>query len=221
MSLDQKDFLLSASNYDIPEAIEESSGLQVGDNLIRSILLTTDLSFIQSLNADSIMAVHPFEKSAQLDKVIVDFSNRPVFCDIGGGLLYERKTVEAAKKSFNAGAAAVVISKPTPAEVISNIRSEIDGPIIYTVMFDAESIPELSSAGVDIFNVATGEHTAETVSYISSLVPEMPIMASGGPHDSTIRETIRSGANAIVFNPPTATEILRSFFDEYRDQRSQ
>ncbi|MDZ7807677.1 MAG: hypothetical protein U5K71_11245 [Gracilimonas sp.] len=34
MRLDQKDFLLSASNYNIQKAIEESVGLQVGANAI-------------------------------------------------------------------------------------------------------------------------------------------------------------------------------------------
>jgi hypothetical protein len=217
MSIDQKDYLLSASNYEIPNAIDECSGIHIGEHLIRSVLLTTDLAFINSLQADSVMAVHPFDKSSHMDEVIIDFSVNPVFCDIGGGLLHEHEATEAAKRSLDVGASAVVISKPTPAEVIRNIRSEIDGSLIYTVMFEAEPVKDLAEAGVDIFNVATGEFTAESVSLIRNLLPEIPIMASGGPHNSTIRETIRAGTDAIVFNPPTATEMMRAVFEGFRN----
>jgi len=217
MNLDQKDYLLSASNYEIPSAIEESSGILIGDRLIRSVLLTTDLAFISSFEADSVMAVHPFDKLSHMDEVIIDFSNKPVFCDIGGGLLNGHEVTQAAKRSIEVGASAVVISKPTPFEIVNNMRSEIDGLLIYTVMFESEPVKELAESGVDIFNVATGEYTAETVSQIRSLIPDKPIMASGGPHDSTIRETIRAGADAIVFNPPTATEMMRAVFEGFRN----
>lgn len=219
MSIDQKDYLLSASNYQIPNAIDECSGLEIGERLIRSVLLTTDLAFINSFQADSVMAVHPFDKSSRLDEVIIDFSDKPVFCDIGGGLLREHEATKAAKKSLDVGASAVVISKPTPAEVIRNINSQINGLLIYTVMFNAEPAKDLAEAGVDIFNVATGEFTAESVSLIRNLLPEIPIMASGGPHNSTIRETIRAGADAIVFNPPTATEMMRAVFEGFRNNK--
>lgn len=217
MSLDQKDYLLSASNYEIPGAIEESSGILIGDHLIRSVLLTTDLAFISSFEADSVMAVHPFDKISHMDEVIIDFSNRPVFCDIGGGLLHSHEVSEAAKRSLKVGASAVVISKPTPVDVIKNMRTEIDGLLIYTVMFESEPVKELAETGVDIFNVATGEYTADTVGQIRSIIPDTPIMASGGPHNSTIRETIRAGADAIVFNPPTATEMMRAVFEGFRN----
>lgn len=217
MSLDQKDYLLSASNYEIPNAIKECSGIEIGEHQIQSVLLTTDLAFINSLQADSVMAVHPFEKLSHLDEVIIDFSDKPVFCDIGGGLLHEHEATEAAKRSLEVGASAVVISKPTPPEVIRNIRLEIDGSLIYTVMFEAEPVKDLAEAGVDIFNVVTGEFTADSVSFIRNMLPKIPIMASGGPHNSTIRETIRAGADTIVFNPPTATEMLRAMFEGFRN----
>lgn len=217
MSLEQKDYLLSASNYEIPNALEESNGIHIGEHLIRSVLLTTDLAFIKNLKADSVMAVHPFDKSTDMDEVIIKFSANPVFCDIGGGLLHEFEATRAAKRSLEVGASAVVISKPTPAEVIRNIRSEIGGLLIYTVMFEDEPVEDLVKAGVDIFNVATGEFTSESVRLIRNFLPEIPIMASGGPHNSTIRETIRAGADAIVFNPPTATEMMRAVFEGFRN----
>ena len=219
MNLEKQDFLLSANKFHIPEAIAESSGIQIGDTLVHSVLLSTDLAYIQNLDADSIMTVNPFSKSTELDQVIVDFVSKPVFCDIGGGLLREQQTIDLARGAFSVGAAGVVITKPTAPEIIENIRSEINGPLIYTVMFDAEPVQDLVAAGVDILNISTGEMTVDSVAEIREMFPKMPMMANGGPHDSEIRETIKAGADAIVFNPPTATEILRTVFDEYRSQR--
>jgi|ABEF01.1.fsa_nt_gi hypothetical protein len=217
MSFQQQDYLLSANKYKIPESINESSGIALGENLVKSVLLSTDLSYIQNLSADAIMTVHPFDKSNKLDQVIIEFSQKPVICDIGGGLLSEERSIRLATGAFEAGASALVITKPTPPEIVARIRSEIDGPLVYTVMFEAEDIKGLHQAGVDIFNISTGEFTPETVASVRELVPDSVIMANGGPHDSTIRATIETGAEAIVFNPPTATEILRSIFDNYRN----
>lgn len=217
MSLEQQDYLLSANKYSIPKSIEESPGITLGGSLIKSVLLSTDLSFIQNLSADAIMIINPFEKSNELDRVVIEFAGRPVICDIGGGLLREERSIRLAKGAFEAGASAIVITKPTPPAIVARIKDEIDGPLIYTVMFEAEDIGALHQAGVDIFNVSTGEYTAETVANIRELLPNSVIMANGGPHDSTIKATVEMGAEAIVFNPPTATEMLRSIFDNYRN----
>jgi len=219
MSFIKQDFLLSANKFDIPKSIDQSPGISLKGETIKSVLLSTDLSFIQNLSADAIMIVNPFEKSNELDRFIIDFAKRPVICDVGGGLFREDRAIQLALGAFEAGAAAVVLTKPTPPEMVARIRNEIEGPLVYTVMFDAEDFEALSDAGVDIFNISTGEFTSQTVSKVRKLIPETSIMANGGPYDSTIRETIESGAESIVFNPPTATEILRSVFDEYRNNK--
>lgn len=217
MSLQKQDYLLSANKFHIPRSIEYSPGLLLGEKRIKSVLLSTDLSFIQNLSADAIMIVNPFDKSNELDRVIIDFARRPVICDIGGGLLGEERSIRLATGALEAGASAVVLTKPTPPEIVARIRDEIDAPLVYTVMFDGEDIKALYQAGVDIFNISTGEFTPETVENVRELVPNSVIMANGGPHDSTIKATVEMGAEAIVFNPPTATEVLRSIFDEYRN----
>lgn len=217
MSLKQQDYLLSANKFQIPNIIEESPGIMLGEDWVKSVLLSTDLSFIQNLSADAVMIVNPFDKSNELDRVIIEFAHKPVICDIGGGLLREERSVRLATGAFEAGASAIVLTKPTPPEIVARIRDEIDGPLVYTVMFDAEDITALHQAGVDIFNISTGELTVETVATVRGLVPDSVIMANGGPHDSTINETINVGAEAIVFSPPTATEMLRSIFDDYRN----
>ncbi|MEX0719833.1 MAG: hypothetical protein WD059_04135 [Balneolaceae bacterium] len=221
MSLQSQDFLLTANKFEIPQSINECEGITFKQKNIKSILLSTDLSYIQNLNADAVMIVNPFEKSNVLDKVIIEFSEKPVICDIGGGFLREESTIKLSVGALEAGAAGVLTSKPTAPEIIRRIRARIDGKLIYTVMYDAEPFEELADAGVDVFNISTGEITAEIVLKVKNLLPEVPIMASGGPYDSTIRETIEMGADAIVFNPPTATEILRVVFDEYRNSRGR
>lgn len=220
MKLNNKDYLLSASKFAIPEAIQQSSGLEINGKLIKSILLSTDLSFIQNLDTDAVMTVNPFEKSNKLDEVIIEFTQKPVFCDISGGLLQENEMLELAVGAFEVGAAGVVITKPSSPDTIYRIKKEIEGPLIYTIMFDSEPYKELAEAGVDIFNVSTGEITSETVQSLKDEIPEATIIANGGPHESTIKHTIKSGVDAIVVNPPTATEILRKVFDGYRNSHS-
>ncbi len=216
MSLKQQDYLLSAKKFEIPESINRCPGIRFEEQMIRSVLLSTDLSYIQNLNSDAIMVVNPFEKSNELNRVIIEFSKKPVICDVGGGFLQEEATIKYARGAFQAGAEGVVISKPTAPEIVRRIRDEIEGKLIYTVMFDGEPVAELVEAGIDIFNVSTGENTPGIVEKVRKELPEIPILASGGPYNSTIIETIEMGADAIVFNPPTATEILRSMFDKYR-----
>lgn len=219
MSLKQKDFLLNAQKFEIPESIAESPGIIFGEKRIRSILLSTDLSYIQNLDTDAVMIVNPFDKSNDLDKVIIEFSKKPVFCDVGGGFLREESTIKSASGAIEAGASGVLISKPTSPEIIMKIREEINGKLIYTVMFDTEPFEDLAIAGVDVFNISTGESTPYTVETVRKLLPDMPIMANGGPYDATIQDTIAMGADAIVINPPTATEMLRSIFDGYRTSK--
>ena len=47
----------------------------------------------------------------------------------------------------------------------------------------------------------------------------MPIIATGGPTDESILETIRAGANAITWTPPTNGEIFRDIMAAYRDNK--
>jgi len=48
-------------------------------------------------------------------------------------------------------------------------------------------------------------------------LPEVPIIATGGPTEDTIREVIKAGANAISYTPPTTGQIFRGIMDKYRE----
>lgn len=213
------EFLLSASNFSIPKAINDSPGLTFGGKKVRSILLSTDLAYLQNLDTDALMVLHPFEPSEELNHIILGFTKKPVLCNIGGGFRDRYRASAIAKAAEKSGAEGVVITKPTSHEVVQKLRKNIDTKLIYTVIYPEENISSLVDAGVDIFNVSTGEDTALTVGKIRKSFSDVPLMASGGPFESTIFETIKMGADAIVYNPPTATEILRTIFDDFRREK--
>lgn len=49
--------------------------------------------------------------------------------------------------------------------------------------------------------------------------PDVPIIATGGPTDESILETIQAGANAITWTPPSNGEIFRDIMAAYRDNK--
>ena len=67
-----------------------------------------------------------------------------------------------------------------------------------------------------VFSLISG--TAAIVRKIKSLYPDFPVLATGGPTEETIRETIEAGANAITYTPPYNGEIMSALMDRYRDK---
>ena len=49
------------------------------------------------------------------------------------------------------------------------------------------------------------------------IFPEVPIIASGGGTEESIRRTIQAGANAITYTPPTAQELFKITMAKYRE----
>jgi len=43
-------------------------------------------------------------------------------------------------------------------------------------------------------------------------------MATGGPSENSIRETIEAGANAITYTPPNTGDILNEIMIAHRDR---
>ena len=69
--------------------------------------------------------------------------------------------------------------------------------------------------------MAAGKRTAEAVARIREQYPSLPIMASGGRTEESIRDTIAAGANTIVFTPPSNSEIFSKMMDEYRNMKTK
>ena len=106
-----------------------------------------------------------------------------------------------------------------PAEsIIEQVRDTIDIPIVITIISELDDIKGRIDAGATIFNVSGAKDIAKIVRKIREIYPDMQIIATGGPTDESILETIEAGANAITYTPPSNTEIMKELMDKYRGQ---
>ena len=74
------------------------------------------------------------------------------------------------------------------------------------------------AAGVDILNVSAASETPQLVAALRARHPEIPIIATGGPKDETIRKTIAAGANAITYTPPDNGVLLAEIMHAHRER---
>ena len=92
----------------------------------------------------------------------------------------------------------------------------VDIPIIATVVNESTDIDVRFKAGVSIFNVSNAAKTPELVRHIRKDYPKIPIIATGGPTNDSIEETIAAGANTISYTPPDIADIFSAMMVEYR-----
>jgi hypothetical protein len=55
------------------------------------------------------------------------------------------------------------------------------------------------------------------VDNIRKRYPEAAIIATGGPTEQSITDTINAGANAVTWTPPTSAEIFKEMMARYRN----
>lgn len=209
--------ILRSHMIKVPEVIREASGIIVLGKRIKSLVFSTDVAVIRNTNADAIMAVYPFTPQPVITQAIVMGTDKPVFCGVGGGLTTGKRVVNLALDAEFKGAMGVVLNTPTPNQVVKRVRNTIDIPIVVTVVSEKEDIQARIDAGTSIINVSGGKRTAEIVRLIRDKFPELPIIATGGPNDENIRETINAGANAITFTPQSSANIFSHVMIKYRD----
>ncbi len=200
----------------VPDIIRYCSGIRIYGRRIRSVLFSTDVSIISNTDADAVLAVYPFTPSPTIIKSIMVVSSIPVFAGVGGGLTTGFRSANMSLFSESEGAMAVVVNGPTPAETIEKIDQMVDIPIIYTVVSSQSAIQPRLDAGVDILNVSGGPNTAEIVRKLRQDFPDVPIMATGGPTEETIRQVIEAGANAVTYTPPSNGELFKEKMIKYR-----
>ena len=198
---------LRAHTIEMPEVIREASGIIVLGRKIRSLIFSTDIAIIRNCDADAVLAVYPF-------------SSIPVFVGVGGGITKGLRSVYMAQDAEAQGAFGVVVNNPMSNSNIRFIKRVIDIPVVSTVI-DSTGIQERLDAGVTILNVAAGKNTADVVREIRKDFPKVPIIASGGKTDESIRRTIEAGANAIVYTPISSSAIFSSMMDEYRTEKNR
>lgn len=208
---------LRSHMINLPMTIRDASGILIFGKRIKSIVFTTDVAVIRNTNADAVIAVYPFTPQPVITQAIMTASDVPVFCGIGGGITTGKRVVNLALDAEFKGAIGVVVNAPTSNETIHMVRETIDIPIVVTVVSEKEDFKARLDAGVTIFNVSGAKNTANIVRKIREDFPNVPIIATGGPDEETIKETIRAGANAISYTPPTTAEIFSHIMDTYRE----
>ena len=135
-------------------------------------------------------------------QAIITVSDVPVFVGVGGGITTGARAVRLAVQAEHQGAHGVVLNAPTPNEVIGQIKERVDLPVVITVVSAHTDIRGRLDAGADILNVSGAGATPDIVADIRQDFPEVPIIATGGPTEESIRRTIQAGANAVTYTPP-------------------
>ena len=202
---------------EVPAIIRECSGIKIFGKRIKSLLFTTDVAIIRNTNADAIIAVYPFTPQPIINEVLITAADIPIFCGVGGGITQGRRVLSLAQDAEFKGAMGVVLNSPTSNEIVRKVRATIDIPVVVTVVSDHDDIGERIESGATIFNVSAGKETAKLVRKIRSQYPLVPIIATGGPTEDSIKQTIVAGANAISYTPPTSSEIMSQLMDKYRN----
>lgn len=203
----------------VPSVIDECSGIMVFGKRIKSLVFSTDLSIIKNVNADAIIAVYPFTPQPIITQALLLAADIPVFAGVGGGLTQGQRVVNLAMFAEMQGATGVVLNAPTASAVVSHVAETIDIPVVLTVARADTDFDERIKAGADIFNVSAAAETPTVVRRIREQHPDVPIIATGGPTDESILETIQAGANAITWTPPSNGEIFRDIMAAYRENK--
>jgi len=201
----------------VPEVIYQCSGIMVFGKRIKSLVFSTDLSIIKNVNADAIIAVYPFTPQPIITQALLLAADIPVFAGVGGGLTQGQRVVNLAMFAEMQGATGVVVNAPTPGRILNRIRSSVDVPVVVTVANSDTNYRHRIEDGAAILNVAAGAQTPEIVAEIRERFPDYPIIATGGADEDSIRATIRAGANAIIWTPPTNGELFRDVMKNYRE----
>lgn len=202
----------------VPEIIDTCSGINIFEQSLKSFLFCTDVAIIRNTNADAIIAVYPFTPQPLISHALILAADKPIFCGVGGGITSGERSVELAIDAEFQGALGVILNKPTKNDTIKKMKKKIDIPIIITIVSGKDDIKERLRAGIDIFNVSGAEKTADIVKKIRDIDDNIPIIATGGKTEETIRQVIEAGANAVSYTPPTTAELFKEIMIRYRSE---
>lgn len=209
---------LRKNRIKMPEAVYKASGIIIFGKKLKSFLFSTDIAIIRNSNADAVIAVYPFTPQSIITDAIVSASDIPVFSGVGGGTTGGVRVVTLAIEAERIGAMGVVMNSPTTNDVIEMVKANLEVPIIITVTDFNTDIEARLNAGADILNVSAGTKTVDVIKKIRNDYPNVPIIATGGPSEESILETIEAGANAITITPPTTASLFKPLMDNYRNK---
>jgi 2-keto-3-deoxy-6-phosphogluconate aldolase len=218
-SIPEIDGILRKHMIRMPKVIEQVSGIRIFGKLIKSLIFTTDVAIIRNCNANAVIAVYPFTPQPIITHSIINCSDVPVFCGVGGGTTTGKRVTNLAEDAEFQGAMGVVVNAPTPNETLEYLRKKIDIPLVITVVSEKTDIAKRLESGASILNVSGACNTAKIVAGIRKDFPEVPIIATGGPTHESILRTIEAGANAITYTPPSNGEIFKAMMNNYREEK--
>ena len=201
----------------MPREIQRASGIVVFGRRIKSLLFSTDLAIIKNCDADAVFAVHPFTAQRSISAPIIQAASMPVFCGVGGGITQGMRAVYLAEDAESLGALGVIVNVGLPNKDVRAMADVLEIPIVATVANGRTDVAERLRSGASIINVAAGPDTPALVAEIRKQHPKVPIMASGGKTGASIAATIQAGANAIVYTPPSAAEMIKDIMTRYRN----
>ena len=208
-----RDFRLS-----VPDAIYDCRGIKIFGRRIKSIVFSTDISILRNCNADAVIAVYPFTPQPVITQAVMMVADCPVFVGVGGGLTKGERVINLARHAEYQGATGVVLNAPTSNDTIREVAKVVDLPIVITVVKE-DDVGGRIDAGAQILNVSAASKTPELVAKIREKFPDVPIMATGGPTEESIKSTIKAGADAITWTPPSNGEVFRDIMDAYRNDK--
>jgi len=209
--------VLRSHMIEIPKPISKCGGIRIFGRLIKSLVFSTDIAIIRNTNADAVIAVYPFTPQPIISHALIMSSDIPVFCGVGGGTTTGTRVIHLASDAEFQGAVGVVMNAPTRNSTVKKVRKVIDIPIVLTVVSERDDISERLESGVSILNVSAASRTPWLVENIRKDYPSIAIIATGGPNDQSITDTVNAGANAITWTPPTTGEIFKSMMEKYRN----
>lgn len=203
----------------VPPVIRQCSGIVIGGRRIKSLVFTTDLCILRNCDADAVLAVYPFTPQSIITQALLTAADVPVFAGVGGGLTTGARVAMLASCAEMQGAAGVVMNAPTGNDTLTFVARTVDVPAIITIANDRTDFRARANAGAAIFNVAAGADTPQVIRAIRETLPDFPIIATGGPTQDSIAQTIAAGANAISWTPPPTSELFRSSMAAYREDK--
>ena len=211
---------LRSHRIKIPPCISESSGIRVFGRRIKALAFTTDVAIIRNINADAIIAVYPFTPQPAIHRAVMQAADMPVFVGVGGGMTRGMRVLNLANDAEHEGAFGVVVNAPTENEVVRRLKRVLEIPVVVTVVTEHTDVAARLEAGADILNISGAQETPKIVSMVRRQFPQVPIIATGGPTEETIRATIDAGANAITYTPPTSAELFAVSMARYRREHA-
>ena len=208
--------LLRSHMVQVPACIADCTGIRIFGRRIKSLVFSTDAAIIKNINADAVIAVYPFTPQPAITRAVLAAADMPVIAGIGGGTTSGERVIRLGCDAEDQGAVGVVVNAPISNEIIRQLKPHLEIPIVVTVVSDRTDIAERVAAGASILNVSAAADTARIVKNIREKFPHLPIIATGGPTEESIRQTIDAGANAITYTPPTTGELFRGLMTKYR-----